>query len=966
MTMTDHDVFSFGALLQTFRKRQRLTQQGLAEAIRVHRRTLVRWEQGDYLPESKALVLELARHLKLNDQETRRLLEASLTALSPYWFVPFSRNPYFTGREEILEALHTHLCTNQIAALTQSYALHGLGGVGKTQIALEYAYQYALEYSAVFWIGAETSESILSSLLHMARELQLPNCDDNDQQRVIAAVQRWLMKHNQWLLIWDNLEGLDLLLRFLPSARQGAILLTTRSQALGTLAQSVELAPMKPEEGRLLLLRRAKVLGPEAPDEQMRRFAMGKPNEYASAEELVTVLGSLPLALDQAGAYIEETGCGLSGYLRCYEQQRTRLLDRRGNAGANHPQSVVAIFVLAMERVEREQRAAADILRVSAFLHAEAIPEELFVEGAAHLGPELSCLVTDLSQFDQMIAAVRRLSLVQRQAEARTLSIHRLVQAVLRERISEQERVVWLKRVIAALSAVFPEVNYQTWKKCERLLPHALTIAAFVPDQAKDQALAKVLRRAADYLYARAQYEEAEPLYKRSLHILEHALGPEHADLAAPLNGLAFLYREQGKYEKAELLYKQVLSILEQARGPGHTDLAAPLNGLALLYFRQGKYKEVEPLYRRSLHILEQALGPEHPDLARPLSGLADLYQEQQKYEEAKLLYEQALPILEQALGPAHPDLATLLSGLADLYSNQRNYKQAELLYKRALSILEQILGPEHPHVAYTLNNLADLYQKQGRDKQAELLYEQVLSILEQALGPEHPHVATLLNELADLYSNQRKDEQAELFYERAQHIMELHQGQHHPETARGLAGLARLYERQNRDEQAEMLLQRACTIFEQSLGQAHTETVKAWKAYHSLLERKSKAMQTLLEEPQAGVNPFQMSEPQNSLASDRPSGDIPVASAQEVDPLADFLTACCELHPRAWCRISGLWQAYELWVEEHHERFPLSRRAFAAQLKAHSCEVDRTSTARIWRGITLVDLQTMTKNDKK
>ena len=151
MDVMKHDLSSFGALLKALRKRRHLTQQQLASAVGVHRSAIIRWEQGDFLPQSKAIVLELARHLYLDDQETRALLEASLTELSLQWHVPFQRNPFFTGREEILETLHMHLSTNHVVALTQSYALHGLGGVGKTQIALEYAYRHARSYSAVFW-----------------------------------------------------------------------------------------------------------------------------------------------------------------------------------------------------------------------------------------------------------------------------------------------------------------------------------------------------------------------------------------------------------------------------------------------------------------------------------------------------------------------------------------------------------------------------------------------------------------------------------------------------------------------------------------------------------------------------------------------------------------------------------------------------------------------------------------------
>jgi DNA-binding XRE family transcriptional regulator len=135
VTIHSAESLPFGALLKAFRTRRHLTQQRLAAALGIHRHTIGRWEQGDVLPASKGIALEVARHLNLNEQETRHLLEASLTALAPHWYVPFRRNPFFTGRGEILEALHTHLSTDHGVALTQSYALQGLGGIGKTQLA---------------------------------------------------------------------------------------------------------------------------------------------------------------------------------------------------------------------------------------------------------------------------------------------------------------------------------------------------------------------------------------------------------------------------------------------------------------------------------------------------------------------------------------------------------------------------------------------------------------------------------------------------------------------------------------------------------------------------------------------------------------------------------------------------------------------------------------------------------------
>jgi transcriptional regulator with XRE-family HTH domain len=317
--ITESDPASFAELLKGFRTRRHFTQHQLAAAIGVHRNAIGRWERGDVLPAQKGMVLELAKHLRLDDQEARHLLEASLTPLAPHWLIPLPRNLFFTGRAEILEALHTHLSTDWEAEFMQPYALYGLGGIGKTQIALEYAYRYALEYRAVFWIGAETTEEVLSSLLHIAEILQLPERQEKDQQRIATAVQHWLSTHSQWLLIWDNLEDLELL-RFLPQTLRGATLITMRDPASGTIAQGMELASMGREESVLFLLRRAKALHPEATSEQMRQRAERMPGEYAAVEELVTSMGGLPLALDQAGAYIEETGCSFTDYLQRYTQ----------------------------------------------------------------------------------------------------------------------------------------------------------------------------------------------------------------------------------------------------------------------------------------------------------------------------------------------------------------------------------------------------------------------------------------------------------------------------------------------------------------------------------------------------------------------------------------------------------------------------------------------------------------------
>lgn len=524
--MNQDESLSFGELLKAFRTRGRLTQQQLAEALGLRRHTIIRWEQGDFLPKTRTLVLELARHLHLDESATRRLLEASLITLAPHWSVPLPRNPYFTGREEALSALHTQLGIDRAGPLTQSSALYGLGGAGKTQIALEYAYRYALDYSAVFWIHAETYEQISASFCQLAETLHLLQCQDKDQDALVTAVKRWLSTHSQWLLIWDDIEELALLDRFVPPRREGAILLTTRSPALGTFAQGIELLPMTQEEGMLLLLRRGKALPVEASNEAMCQLNGSAPEQYMAAKELVAALGGLPLALDQAGAYIEEAQCGLPAYLEIFRRRRAALLQERGKQARDHPASVAATFRLDYAAMVKRHPAAGNLLQVCALLGDDAIPEELFIQGANHLGKLLQAACADELEWNRLLAAASSSSLLQRQPERHTLSVHRLVQVILQKEMGEEKSVEIRRRLIRALGSLFPDVTYDNWQQCERLLPHALLVAAASSEQTEDQELAALLQKVADYLRQRAQYQQARVCYERALRIRERILDP--------------------------------------------------------------------------------------------------------------------------------------------------------------------------------------------------------------------------------------------------------------------------------------------------------------------------------------------------------------------------------------------------------------------------------------------------------
>jgi len=634
----------------------------------------------------------------------------------PIWSVPYRRNPFFTGQEDILTRLRIALTVNKTAALTQQatpQAISGLGGIGKTQIALEYAYRYGQEYQAVLWAQADSSEALVLAYSKLASLLHLPEKDATDKSVVVGAVKQWLASHNHWLLILDNADEIALVDDFLPEVVPGHVLLTTRAQAHGTLAQGLAVQEMAPAEGALLLLRRAKVLAGDATLEQ----APGA--DRNAALELAKELGGLPLALDQAGAYIEETGCGIEGYKQRYRRQRTTLLKRRGKLVTDHPEPVATTWLLSFTKVEEVNRAAADLLRLCAFMHPDAIPEELLAVKDVDLGADLGTLVEDPVAMDEALETLSRFSFVRRNAAVQGLSMHRLVQAVLRDAMGDEQARQWAERVVKILKHHFPDPqDLAMWGRCERYILHAQVCAGWIAHwhMTFDEA-AFLLNQAAVYLDDHAQYQQAEPLYQRALAIREEVLGPKHPDTAQSLNNLAALYHEQGKYEQAEPLFERALAIREEVLGSNHPDTATSLNNLAYLNYMQGKYEQAEPLFERGLAIWEEVHGPKHPKTAASLNNLAMLYRVQGKYEQAEPLYERGLAIREEVLGPIHPDTAQGLNNLALLYQAQGKYEEAEPLYERALAIFEEALGPNHPNTIVVRKNYEALLQQLKREK---------------------------------------------------------------------------------------------------------------------------------------------------------------------------------------------------------------------------------------------------------
>lgn len=841
--------------LRRAREQQAWTQSEVAERIGTTQINVSRWETGLTMPSP------YYRH-KLGELFGKSIQELGLIPESgaehreepstfsgtpdphtppssppPIWNVPYRRNPFFTGREEILTHLHTMLKSSQAVGLTQTQAISGLGGIGKTQIAVEYAYRYRGHYQAIFWITASTRDAFSADFVLLAALLDLPEQHEQDQDIVIRAVKRWLTTRTHWLLILDNVDNLEMIIDFLPMHGTGDVLLTTRLQALGVVAQRIEVEKMGPTEGVKFLLHRTKVLAPGASLDQA-------PEESrAQAAEIVAALDGLPLALDQAGAYVEETRCGLSQYLNLYGTRRKELLTRRGRFPIDHPDSVAATWSLSFQQMEQESIAAADLLYLLAFLDPEAIPEEIITLGAAELGPSLGTVASDPLQVDIIIELLLRYSLVRRIPEVQSLSIHRLVQAVLRDSMDQETQRVWAERTIRAVNCAFLDASLNTWERSQRYLPHVQLCAAYTEEYALTfPEAARLFNEAASYLVVHARYYQAELLLLRAMVVRRKKLGDNHPDTARTLNDLGELYLRQGKYREAEPLLQEALAMRQQMLGEEHPDVAQTFHHLANLYRARGAYAQAEPLYLRALHIREATAGIDPSLVAQSYYGLAKLHCSQEKYQLAEELCKQALHIQEQHLEKHRPVIASTLNLLAKIYRGQNKLDLAEAINMRALELRESTSGADHPNVATILNSLVEIYHAEERYREAEPLIARSIKIHEQALGPEHPFMAYSLSNRAENYFLQGDYVQAEAYYKKALAIREQNLGVNHPHTASSYYHLAKFYAALDRYEEAETFYRKTLVIRENTFGLDHSLVASTLEQYTPILRKLQRA----------------------------------------------------------------------------------------------------------------------------
>jgi tetratricopeptide (TPR) repeat protein len=637
-----------------------------------------------------------------------------MSAEQQVWNIPYDKNPYFTGRERELTLLHDGFLMNR-AASPLSQALIGEVGIGKTQIALEYAYRYREDYQAVFWIQADARELLATELMSIADQLKLPAWIGDNQEPVIDAVREWFSAQpGRWLLIVDQLgtvADLSVLQVFLPQNGKGDILITTQQPIPGTPHIVVE--AMDEASGAYFLLLRSFEIVHGTPVQRV------DPTMINEAKKVVARLGGHPLALEQAAELLAATRTDFSAYL---ERSQTLL---------SQPHPVATTWSSLFAHMEQRSPVAADLLRFCAFL-APVIPLELFFAPECPL--ELDEMIDAFGYFalatlqeteslpyvSSLIAhpavdALGMYFLAHQEKRKNTFSLHPLVQSLLQERQDEQVQRDFAKRVVLAVSRLFPEEEFEVWEQCQRYLPQALACAALITRWQMDCPEAGfLLNETGAYLRARAQYATARPLLEQALALRERVLGADHPETAQTLSDLGHLARLQGRHTEARQFYQQALSIRERVLGTGRDTITA-LNDLGEEAQLLGEMTNARTLYQRARTLGEQVLGLADPETIRSQGNLAVIAELLGDDEQAEAAYQEALRLSEASRGPDSLGTAQALSRLALFYKKQGTSALAKALLERAKTITERKLGETHPDVAHLRKHLAQLeYEERG------------------------------------------------------------------------------------------------------------------------------------------------------------------------------------------------------------------------------------------------------------
>ncbi|KAK6356076.1 hypothetical protein TWF718_000450 [Orbilia javanica] len=782
--------------------------------------------------------------------------------------IPFPRNPNFTGRAEELGKIHERFASPVHGNAPSMFALTGTGGMGKTQIAVEYAYRYDRDYTAVFWVSAASKQSIETSFVDImqliireqariawpesvpdyeivGRKLGIPGQIDSEgtisaNPETICVIQSaflcWLQLpgNNKWLLLFDNADDLETfdIQNYFPKHGGGAILITSRRPHFSQTAEQVDLDGLDSKSAVKLLL-------------SLAGLRDARIDAQSEAIKLVERLGLMPLAISHAGHYIHETKIPLEDYLRGYETFITQA--GKPKFGWNYRDDTAkTTWEISFSQIEKQDIEAAKLLLTCSYLNPEEIFESLWEDEQF-----------DKAKIKGRILLLASYSLV-KIIRFGVFSIHPIVHSWARERLQQADRLSPIKYAIMILGEASGRENMlrdsSKWESREerRIASHLehlhryskLCFSRFRLHEEQgyeSQMLVDHINDIALVFDHQGKYDDAMQWYERALAGKEKVLGKDHSSTLDIVNSIAVVFSKQAKYDKAMQWHERALTGKEKVLGKGHLLTLNIVNNIAVVFNNQSKYNEAMQWYERALAGYKKILGENDPSILLIVHNIAAVFKEQGKYDEAMQWYERALAGKEKILGKGHPSTLSTVHNIATVFNSQGKYNEAMRWYERALAGSEKALGKGHPSTLSTVHNVATALEAQGKHDEAMQWYERALAGKEKVLGKDHPSTLDTVNNIAGIVKRRDGYNEAMKWYERALTGREKILGKDHPLTLDTINNIAGIFNSQDKYNEAMKWYERALIGYEKVLGKDHPSTLQTVNNIGEVFKNQSK-----------------------------------------------------------------------------------------------------------------------------
>ncbi|MEV1003036.1 FxSxx-COOH system tetratricopeptide repeat protein [Nonomuraea sp. NPDC050202] len=691
-------------------------------------------------------------------------------------------------------------------------AVHGLGGIGKSTLAARYARAQIATRNPVWWITADTAGGLQAGLAALTTALQ-PELTTAPLPLLAERATAWLAAHDGWLLVLDNVADPADVRPLLERIPAGQVLITTRLgegwHRLG--AQVLRLDVLDEREAIELLTRIALPAGPLAD--------AGPPEDVDGAAELVRELGCLPLAIEQAAAYLHQTRLTPRAYLELL-RDRPAVMYHRTARGSDAERTIARIWRITLDRLA-EVPLAGQALRVAAWYSAEPIPRGL-LEGDGETAPDVQDALGHLAAYNMITL------------DDEHVTVHRLVQAVARtpdpEDPHRQATDLDTARGLATvlLAEVVPESGKDPddWPIWRALLPHITALADHTSPDTDSTFTAFLLNATGLFLGDQGAVFDAIDCLERAAEAFERLEGADHLAALTCRNNLAGAYESAGRLDRAAVLYDSTLAACERVLDAGHPLTLTSRNNLAGAYLLTGRLERAVALYETTLAASEQVLGADHPDTLTTRNNVAYVHQMTGDLGRAIPLHEATLADRERILGLDHPDTLQSRTNLAGAYRMAGDLNRAISLFEAILADRERILGADHPDTLNSRNNLAGALAEAGELSRAIPMLEAILADRERVLGADHPDTLISRNNLAGAYAEAGDLSRAIPLFQTTLADRERILGADRPETLTSRNNLAHTYQTAGDLGRAISLFEDTWAARERVQGADHPETL--------------------------------------------------------------------------------------------------------------------------------------------